>query len=116
MAIHLLQVPYDSGHRAQRMGRGPLHLVEWGAARDRLRRVEPDDVRFVSVEMEAAFPTEVGTAFELHCGVSGAVAEAMRDGALPLVLAGNCNSAAQRAPTPACCTEPGSERRNPIPF
>ncbi len=93
MTIHLLQVPYDSGHRAQRMGRGPLHLVERGAALDRLRRVGPDDARLVPVETEAAFPTESGTAFELHRRVSEAVAGATRVGALPIVLSGNCNSA-----------------------
>lgn len=92
MAIYLLQVPYDSGHRARRMGRGPLHLVGRGRALDRLRGVEPDDVRLVPVETGAVFPTEIGTAFELHRGVSGAVTGAMRDGALPLVLSGNCNS------------------------
>ena len=93
MATHLLQVPHDSGHRAQRMGRGPLHLVERGAALDRLRRVGLDDVRLVPVETEAAFPTEIGTAFELHRRVSEGVARATRDSALPLVLSGNCNSA-----------------------
>lgn len=93
MAIHLLQVPYDSGHRAERMGCGPLHLLEHGAALDRLRRVEPDNVRLVPIETEAAFSTEIGTAFELHRRVSDTVAGAVRDGALPLVLSGNCNSA-----------------------
>lgn len=91
MTIHLLQVPYDSGHRAKRMGCGPLHLE--GAALDCLRRMDADDVRLVPVETEAAFPTEIGTAFELHRRVSEGVAEAVRNGALPLVLSGNCNSA-----------------------
>lgn len=93
MAVHLLQVPYDSGHRAQRMGRGPLHLVERGAVLDRLRQAGQDDVRLVPVETAAAVPTEIGTAFELHRTVSEAVAGAARGGALPLVLSGNCNSA-----------------------
>lgn len=93
MAIHLLQVPYDSGHRAKRMGCGPLRLVEQGAAPECLRQVRRGGVRLVPVETSAAFPTEIGTQFELHRGVSKAVAEAVRDGALPLVLSGNCNSA-----------------------
>lgn len=92
MAIYLLQVPYDSGHRAQRMGRGPLHLVEHGAALDRLRGTDPD-VRLAPVETTSAFTTEIGSAFELHREVSEAVAAAVRVGALPLVLSGNCNSA-----------------------
>lgn len=91
MPIRLIQVPYDSGHRAARMGRGPVHLVERGIL-DRLRRIEPG-VRLVPVETAAAFATEIGTAFELHRSVSEAVAAAAREGALPLVLLGNCNSA-----------------------
>lgn len=94
MAIHLIQVPYDSGHRAQRMGRGPLHVVERGAALNRLRRVGLGDVRLLPIETGAALPTEMGTAFELHRSVSEAVATAARDGSLALVLSGNCNSAA----------------------
>jgi len=75
------------------MGCGPLHLVEQGAAPECLRRVWQGDVRLVPVETGVAFPTEIGTQFELHRGVSEAVAEAVRGGALPLVLSGNCNSA-----------------------
>ena len=91
MPIHLLQVPYDSGHRARRMGSGPVHLIENGAL-SRLRGIDPD-TRLVLVETTAAFPTEIGTAFELHRAVSEAVAAATQGGALPLVLSGNCNSA-----------------------
>lgn len=35
--VRLIQVPYDSGWRDQRMGRGPGRLVEMGAA-ESLRR------------------------------------------------------------------------------
>lgn len=91
MPIHLLQVAYDSGHRARRMGRGPLHLVERGAP-DHLRKLDPD-TRLVPIELETAFPTEIGTAFDLHRAVADAVAAATQDGALPLVLSGNCNTA-----------------------
>jgi arginase len=44
------------------------------------------------IEATSAFPTEIGTAFELHRRVATAVAEAARGRALPLVLSGNCNS------------------------
>ncbi len=80
MTIHLLQVPYDSGHRARRMGCGPVHLVEHGAALDCLRRTDAD-VRLVPVETTSTFTTEIGSAFELHRGVLEAVAAAVRDGA-----------------------------------
>jgi len=91
MTIEVLQVPYDSGHRDARMGHGPLHLIDRGAL-ERLRQIEAA-VRLVPVETAAAFPTEIGTAFELHRGVAQAVASAVRDNARPLVLSGNCNSA-----------------------
>jgi len=45
------------------------------------------------VEHDLAFPTEIGTAFELHRALAQRVAEARRRNALPLVLSGNCNSA-----------------------
>lgn len=90
MSIHLIQVPYDSGHRAKRMGRGPLRLVDAGAP-DRLGRIAP--VRMRAIEASSSFPTEIGSAFELHRALSGAVAEARGEGALPIVLSGNCNSA-----------------------
>lgn len=92
MAIQVLQVPYDSGHRARRMGAGPIHLVERGGVVDRLRRITPD-VKLDPVEVGAAFPTEIGTAFELHRAVAGKAATAAQTGKLPLVLSGNCNSA-----------------------
>ncbi len=92
MAIDVHQIPYDSGHRAARMGRGPLHLVEQGRALDRLRRRDPD-VRLVATESASAFPTEIGTAFELHRALAEAVAGSLGRGALPVVLSGNCNSA-----------------------
>ena len=89
MTIRLIQVPYDSGHRARRMGRGPLHLVEAGAP-DCLGRSAP--VSVIPIELSASFPTEIGTAFELHRAVAVATSEAVRNGALPLVLSGNCNA------------------------
>lgn len=92
MTIRLIQVPYDSGHRAKRMGAGPLHLVARGAA-GALRRVgEGADLRVIRIESAVAFPTEIGTAFELHRAVADAVASAVREGALAFVLSGNCNS------------------------
>ncbi len=91
MTTMVLTVPYDSGYRAQRMGRGPLYLVERGAL-DLLREVDAD-VRLTPIESALPFPTEIGTAFELHRAVAERVAEVARAGSLPLVLSGNCNAA-----------------------
>lgn len=91
MPACLFQVPYDSGHRGRRMGAGPLHLVDRGACDKAGRGGSP--ARLHPIESEAAFPTEIGTAFELHRALAASVAAAIREGELPLVLSGNCNSA-----------------------
>lgn len=90
MRIHTILVPYDSGHRAARMGRGPLHFSEHGA-RDRLRARGHEVLESV-VDVATTFPTEVGTSFELYRGLSERVCGAVTDQAFPLVLAGNCGS------------------------
>lgn len=92
MTIHVHQVPYDSGHRAARMGRGPVQLIEHANLLDQLRRLDPD-VRLVPIEAETGFRTEIGTTFELHRKLAAKVAAAVQSGGLPLVLSGNCNSA-----------------------
>ncbi|HEU4456534.1 MAG TPA: arginase family protein [Longimicrobium sp.] len=88
MAIDLIQVPYDSARRGERMGRGPLWLAENGAL-DRLRAVD-GDVRETTVEARLDFRAEVGTAFELARSIALAVRSARGRGSFPLVLAGNC--------------------------
>ena len=88
-ALHTILVPYDSGHRGARMGRGPLHAR---AAIDRLRTSGLDVVESV-VEAPASFPTEIGTSFALHRALAESVRATVATGDFPLVLAGNCGSA-----------------------
>src|SRR5207344_1923860 len=64
MRIHTILVPYDSGHRTARMGRGPLHFSKHGAS-NRLRAGGHEVIESV-VDVTTTFPTEVGTSFELH--------------------------------------------------
>ena len=90
MRIHTILVPYDSGHRAARMGRGPLHFSKHGAS-DRLRSGGHDVIESV-VDVTTTFPTEIGTSFELYRDLADRVGEAVTDRAFPLVLAGNCGS------------------------
>ena len=90
MRIHTILVPYDSGHRAARMGRGPLHFSKHGAS-DRLRAGGHDVIESV-VDVATTFPTEVGTSFELYRSLADRVCGAVTDRAFPLVLAGNCGS------------------------
>lgn len=73
-------VPYDSGHRAARMGAGPLRLVqELG-------------VRAESIETEDQLPREIATAFELYAKLAGAVHDCVANGDFPVVFSGNCGA------------------------
>lgn len=90
MRIHTILVPYDSGHRAARMGRGPLHFSKHGAT-DRLRAGGHEVIESV-VDVTTTFPTEIGTSFELYRDLANRVGEAVTDRAFPLALAGNCGS------------------------
>jgi arginase len=91
MSIHTILVPYDSGHRGERMGRGPLHFSEHGAAA-RLRS-RGCDVAESIVDVSTSFATEVGTSFAVYRALAELVRAAVDDRAFPLILAGNCGSA-----------------------
>ena len=88
MPVDLITVPYDTARHGKRMGAGPDHFLENGAAK-RLRAVA-GRVRETSVGADRHFPAEVHTAFELARGIALAVRAARGHDALPLVLAGNC--------------------------
>jgi arginase len=90
MSVHTILVPYDSGHRGARMGRGPLHVREHGAI-GRLR-TSGHDVTESTIEDVALFPTEIGTAFALHRALAERVRATVASGDFPLILAGNCGS------------------------
>ena len=91
MSLHLVEIPYDSGHRERRMGAGPGHLLRHGLL-STLQTVDPD-VSACRLETADGFVTEIGSAFDLHRTAAARVSSAVRSGALPLVLSGNCNSA-----------------------
>src|SRR5210317_1747635 len=88
MNITLIEVPYDSGHYARRMGRGPIHLVQGGLVA--LLEDQGHDVRLVEVRLDEGFLTEVGTALETQRLVAECVAAERDEGRFPLVLSGNC--------------------------
>jgi arginase len=93
MRLALFDVPYDSGRFGERMGRGPLRLIERGLPGDLER--SGHDVRQVPIRLDdlaGGFTTEVGSAFEIHRRLAGEVAAARAEGRFPLVLAGNCNA------------------------
>jgi len=92
MRIRLITVPYDSAHRDVRMGAGPGYLLRSGL----VERLEARGHGVRVTEVAAApddFPAEVGTAFELQRRLAAVVREAVDAAELPVVLAGNCNTA-----------------------
>ena len=73
-------VPYDSGHRAARMGAGPLRLAkELG-------------VDATSIETAMKLPREITTAFELYAKLAVAVRDCVAHGDFPVVFSGNCGA------------------------
>lgn len=78
--LRYFTVPYDSGHRAARMGAGPLRLAqELG--------VEP-----ASIETSMKLPREIATAFELYGKLAESVHECVAAGDFPVVFSGNCGA------------------------
>lgn len=90
--VRLITVPYDSGLRGWRMGAGPDRLLESGLA-DALRAAG-HTVSAEHVELPAGTPAaEIAATFALAAELSDRVRAARAEGALPVVLAGNCASA-----------------------
>ena len=92
MEIQLLAVPYDSGNRGVRMGAGPEALIKAGltsALREQGHRVHLKIAELPGDSWHA----EIQTSFELMRMLSAAVGEARHSNRLPIVLAGNCNTA-----------------------
>ena len=90
MGVRLIQVPYDSGLREQRMGRGPACFVEHGAVA-RLSEVA-GSVETSVVEPGDGYPMEMALTFDLYRSVAAQVSAAHDAGQFPLVLAGNCHT------------------------
>jgi arginase len=91
MDTRILLVPYDSAQRSMRMGAGPERWLLRGLAaqiQETGRNVEIE-----VIESMRSFQAEIATAFDLHRSLATHVQEAHRQGAFPLVLSGNCNSA-----------------------
>ena len=85
----LIAVPYDLGRADVGSGRGPGAYLKAGAAE--ALRARGHEVEVVTVRREAPFAAELDAVLEVDRAVAAAVTEALRDDALPLVVAGNCN-------------------------
>jgi arginase len=90
--VRIIAVPYDSGNPDLRMGAGPQHLLDNGFCAS--LRPDAQGVSITTIRHEREPPAEVATAFELQDLVSRQVSAAIDQGRLPLVLSGNCNTAA----------------------
>lgn len=92
MNVHLLAIPYDSALPGVRMGAGPERLLRAGLAEALRAAGHRVSVEVLGPESEAP-PAEIRTAFELSRVLARRVRAAAASGALPVVLAGNCNTA-----------------------
>ena len=90
MNIQIIQIPYDSGHRGIRTGRGPEHFLQHGV--DQILRDDGHQVGSFCIESKSSFTSEIGTAFELNRLLAEQVRSTIRSEKFPIVLAGNCNS------------------------
>jgi arginase len=91
MDVDVLLVPYDSGRRCERMGRGPGRLLA-GAVAPLLTRLGIQ-FRADEITLPDGFRAEIRTAFEVCREVAGRVRQSRGEGRFPLVLSGNCNVA-----------------------
>jgi arginase len=89
----IIAVPYDSGRRGERMGAGPLRLLDAGLVGRLEDAGYPAHVCMVETA-STLWPTEINTAFDLARQIADRVREARGQGAFPLVLSGNCLPAA----------------------
>lgn len=90
--VDLIVVPYDSGLRSVRMGRGPEHLLEIGIV-EALERSNAD-VRVHMIEpAKDAVISEIKVSFEIQRLVAERVAFAKSKDRFPIILSGNCNTA-----------------------
>ena len=91
MNIFLLAVPYDSGYYKKRLGVGPEVLMN--RAEEALKQQKHTVTAHTLKLPDSEFPTEVTTSFEINRAISGLIKSAKADGALPIIFAGNCNTA-----------------------
>ncbi len=92
MDVDLLLVPYDTALRGWRMGAGPERLVAAGL----ISRLEAlgHSVASSVITPEREDRAEIRTAVELMRAVAQRVRAAVAGGRFPLVLSGNCSTAA----------------------
>jgi arginase len=94
--LFLIQLPYDSGHLRQRMGRGPDALIDRGLA-EHLRSCG-NAVEVATVRLPEGLHSEASALLQLQRLTVAYVRDALARGARPILLSGNCGVAALSAP------------------
>jgi len=90
--VDLIVVPFDSGLRDERMGRGPGHLLRSGIV-ETLEAAGADvAVRMIEPTMDS-FCAEPQVSFEIQRLVAEQVKAARTESRFPIILSGNCNTA-----------------------
>jgi arginase len=94
-SISLIQLPYDSGRFGERMGRGPIALLDSGLA-EHLRSVG-NEVDVASVRLSEGLHSETNALVELQGLAVPLIRDAIERQARPIILSGNCGTAALSA-------------------
>jgi arginase len=94
-SISLIQLPYDSGRFSERMGRGPIALLDSELA-EHLRSVG-NEVDVASVRLSEGLHTETNALVELQGLAVPLIRDAIERQARPIILSGNCGTAALSA-------------------
>ena len=94
-SISLIQLPYDSGRFGERMGRGPIALLDSGLA-EHLRSVG-NEVDVASVRLSEGLHAETNALVELQGLAVPLIRDAIERQARPIILSGNCGTAALSA-------------------
>ena len=93
--VTLIALPYDSGRPNERMGRGPLHLLEHGLPEHLRSRGCDSDV--VTIRLPDSFYFDAAALVQLQNLTVAAIREGLAEDRRILVLSGNCGPAALSA-------------------
>lgn len=88
MRVQIFAVPYDSGRRDVRMGKGPGRLL--GLGLEAVWSAHGHEVATDWVEVPTSDSGDVRSSFELYDGLADRVRAAHADKHFPFVIAGNC--------------------------
>ena len=88
MRVQIFAVPYDSGRRDFRMGKGPGRLFERGL--DTAWTKHAHDVATEWIDVPGAEASDVRSSFDLYAALATRVRAAHADKRFPFVVAGNC--------------------------